>query len=215
MALLGGMGGEDWLGASENNIATTKRPRELSCRSKRAGVNLAVLVSLCLAMRANGADLTLATRIKAGFLFHFSQFTEWPVETFPERDSPLVIGIFGRDPFGSFLEETVQNETVRGHTIKVERYRTVTELKSCHILYLGFSDPDNTERVLRSVKGKPVLTVNDSDISSRQHEAIIKFLTKQNKIRFTINLDAAREARLTLSSKLLRAADEVISSDRK
>jgi len=28
-------------------------------------------------------------------------------------------------------------------------------------------------------------------------------------------LDAAREARLTLSSKLLRAADEVISSDRK
>jgi len=93
MALLGGMGGEDWLGASENNIATTKRPRELSCRRKRVGVNLAVLVSLCLAMRANGADLTLATRIKAGFSVSF--FTNSPSglsRRFPSGIRPWSLG---------------------------------------------------------------------------------------------------------------------------
>ena len=164
---------------------------------------------------AANPDIPLAAKVRAVFLFNFTQFTEWPPEVFSERGSPLIIGILGADPFGPFLDATVKNEIVHGRHIKVERYRTVTEIKTCHILYLGLSEPDELERALKAVRGKPLLTVCENQASSRQNEAAINFLTKQNKIRFIINLDAAREARLTLSSKLLRAAEEVISSERK
>ena len=173
------------------------------------------MLSFVLAAPAGAAEITSARELKAVFLFNFAQFTEWPVDAFADRDAALVIGILGADPFGSSLDNTVENETVRGRRIKVERYRRVTEIKNCHILYIGLSEADGLERVLRDVKGKPVLTVRDNDGSARQSAAMINFLTKQNKIRFVINLDLAREARLTLSSKLLRAAEEVVSSDRK
>jgi hypothetical protein len=126
-----------------------------------------------------------------------------------------VIGIFGNDPFGNFLDETVKNEMVHGRRIRVERYRTLAQVKNWHIMYIGFADPERVEQVLKSIKGKPVLTVSDLENSSRRSEIIIKFLTKQNKVRFSINAEAAREARLVLSSKLLHAADEVIGADRK
>jgi hypothetical protein len=38
---------------------------------------------------------------------------------------------------------------------------------------------------------------------------MIRLVNEQNRIRFRINLDSAKAARVTLSSKLLRAADIV------
>jgi hypothetical protein len=38
---------------------------------------------------------------------------------------------------------------------------------------------------------------------------MIRFITERNRIRLRINLEAARAAGLTLSSKLLRAAEIV------
>jgi len=160
-------------------------------------------------------ELSREAQLKAVFLFNFAQFTDWPLETFEDKTSPLVIGILGNDPFGDFLDETVKNELVHGRRIRVERYRTLAQVKNWHIMYIGFADPERVEQVLKSIKGKPVLTVSDIENSPRGSGIVIKFLTKQNKIRFIINAEVAREARLVLSSKLLHAADEVIGADRK
>src|SRR5688572_25985571 len=57
--------------------------------------------------------------VKAVFLFNFVQFVEWPQEAFPENQTPLVIGILGKDPFGKFLDETVKGEVINGHPLSV------------------------------------------------------------------------------------------------
>lgn len=46
-------------------------------------------------------------QVKAVFLFNFAQFVTWPSQP---ADAPLVIGILGDDPFGSYLDETVRGE---------------------------------------------------------------------------------------------------------
>ena len=46
-------------------------------------------------------------QVKAAFLFNFTQFMEWPKTSFPNDQSPFVIGIFGDDPFGAYLNEIV------------------------------------------------------------------------------------------------------------
>jgi hypothetical protein len=160
-------------------------------------------------------DLSREAQLKAVFLFNFAQFTEWPPEAFQDKTSPLVIGIVGVDPFGAFLDETVKNDSVHGRRIRIERYRTLAQVKNWHMMYVGFADADRLDQILQSIKGKPVLTVSDVETTARRSGIIIKFLTKQNKIRFIINAEAAREARLVLSSKLLHAADEVIDPDKK
>ena len=53
-----------------------------------------------------------------------------------------------------------------------------------------------------------MLTVGDFEGFTR-HGGIIRFVTVGNKIRLRVNLAAAQQAKLTISSKLLRPAQIV------
>jgi hypothetical protein len=162
-----------------------------------------------------GSDISLEAQVKAVFLFNFAQFTEWPAEAFEDQNSPIVIGIVGADPFGDFLDKTVENEIIHGRHIRIERYRSLAQVKNWHILYAGSTDPDRIEQVLRSIKGKPVLTVSELENAPREGGIIIRFVIKNNKVRFIINAQTARDARLVFSSKLLHAADAVLGLHKK
>jgi len=188
-----------------------------SFRSWLLGASLLFLSPWLLAESRPGSrtEASREAQLKAVFLFNFAQFTEWPPEAFADRSSPLIIGLVGLDPFGDALEATVQDELIHGRRIRIERYRTLAEVKNWHMLYLGQADPERLEQILRETKGKPILTVSEVQTPALRGGIIIKFLTKQNKIRFIINAEAARGARLVLSSKLLHAADEVIGADKK
>jgi hypothetical protein len=83
-----------------------------------------------------------------------------------------------------------------------------TQISSCHILYIGQSEAGRLDQDLAVIKGKAILTVSEIETSS-QHGVMIRLANEKNKIRLKINADAARGAKLTLSSKLLRAADIV------
>jgi hypothetical protein len=147
-------------------------------------------------------------QLKAVFLFNFAQFVEWPASSFPEPDTPLSICILGEDPFGAYLDETVRGEAVGNHPLAVRRYRTVDEIRGCHILFVSREEQGHLSEILDSMKGHSVLTVSDAErFASRG--GMIRFVTDRNRIRLRINLDAARAANLTLSSKLLRPAQIV------
>src|SRR3954453_11961890 len=101
-----------------------------------AGAALALLAAGTAAAQTVRAS---ASEVQAVFLFNFAQFVEWPAEAFAEPTSPLVIGIIGKDPFGSFLDETVRGEMVRGRSFRVKRYRRVEEAGDSHILFISRS----------------------------------------------------------------------------
>jgi uncharacterized protein DUF4154 len=144
-------------------------------------------------------------QLKAVFLFNFAQFVEWPASAFAGPDTPLVIGVLGEDPFGSYLDETVRAETVNGRPLEVRRYRGVAEIGTCHILFVNRRGEDRLQGVIDSLRGRSILTVSDAEgFGSRG--GMIRFVTDRNRIRLRINLEAAQAADLTLSSKLLRPA---------
>jgi hypothetical protein len=45
--------------------------------------------------------------LKAVFLYNFATFVEWPESVRPPAGQPIIIGILGRDPFGTVLDEVV------------------------------------------------------------------------------------------------------------
>src|SRR6266542_5258052 len=167
--------------------------------------------ALCLAHGSGLAAQSAPTpeyRLKAVFLFNFAQFVEWPASAFPEPDTPLVIGVLGDDPFGAYLDETVRGERVNDRPLTVRRYRRVEEIGACHILFISRQEQGHLDQILDSLKGRSILTVGDAEgFASRG--GMIRFTTEQNRIRLRVNLDAARAANLTISSKLLRPAQIV------
>lgn len=122
--------------------------------------------------------------------------------------SPIVIGILGEDPFGRVLDDVVRGETVRSRQLVVERFRRVEEIKTCHILFISRSEIEKYEQIFATLNGRPILTVGDTE-GFATRGGMIRLLTEQNRIRLRVNVRAARAAGLTISSRLLRAAEIV------
>src|SRR5262249_25649943 len=70
--------------------------------------------------RAAGAEAGPEHRVKAVFILHFAEFTEWPVNAFTNAEEPIVIGTLGTHPFGKLLEDAVRGEVVGGRTVTVQ-----------------------------------------------------------------------------------------------
>jgi hypothetical protein len=174
-----------------------------------SGFNLPIFLSfLVFALCGASAEAQMAReyQLKAVFLFNFAQFTDWPENAFADEKSPIVIGVLGADPFGQSLNDTIRDETVRGHPLVVEHYRRADEIKTCHILFISQPEIRHADEILKNVKGKPILTVADND-GITAGGVVIRFVVENNKVHFRINQEAARAANLTLSSKLLRVAE--------
>jgi hypothetical protein len=150
-------------------------------------------------------------QIKAVFLFNFAQFVQWPPAAFAGANSPIVIGVLGENPFGSYLDETVRAETVDNRPIEVQRYRRVDEIQTCHVLFITLSEANHLEQILAVLKDRSILIVGDGD-NFVQRGGMIRLATVQNKIRLIISVEAARAANLTISSKLLRSGEVVTAS---
>lgn len=166
---------------------------------------LALGVFLSATTPAILAEVRRPEEVKAAFLFNFAQFVEWPTNTFASAEAPFVIGIVGEDPFGEVLESIVRGESVRGRPLQIRRFRRSRDIAGCHILYLSPSEDRRTAEILAGVRGRPILTVGEGDnfIASG---GIMQFVTER-RIRLRINLERAREAGLTISSKLLRLCE--------
>ncbi len=145
-------------------------------------------------------------QLKAAFLFNFSQFVEWPESSFTSDNGPLVIGVVGENPFGGYLAETVSGEKVNNHPLIIRYYSNPEEIKNCHILFINLTDAKKIERITDNLKGQAVLTVSDAPDFAK-YGGMIKFFTRDNKIKFLINHEAAKAANLVISSKLLRLAE--------
>ncbi len=167
-----------------------------------------LLFVLLLGAAVSAAAALSEYRVKAVFLFNFAQFVEWPPEAFRGPDAPFVIGILGNDPFGAELDAVVRGETVGQRHLLVERYRTVAEVQSCNILYIGRTEIEHLPGILAALRGRSILTVSDTD-NADQNGVMIRLLNERSHIRMQIDVGAAKRGNLIISSKLLRPAEIV------
>ena len=146
--------------------------------------------------------------IKAGFIYNFAKFVEWPSAAFSQADSPIVIGVLGTDPFGNVLDRIVEGKKLGPRGFVVRRYKwgkDVKDLKDCKILFVSSSERTHVDEILQSVKGLPILTVGETP-GFAERGGVIRFTLEDNRVRFEVNVDAAHQADLNISSRLLTLA---------
>ena len=140
-------------------------------------------------------------RIKTAFLYNFSRFVSWPEAVLQDR-SKFSLCTLGGTLFGEQLD-TLTGKTVHGKTLVVKRFDRPEDILDCQLVFIGQSD--ELGETLWILKERPVLTVSDA-AAFTEKGGMIQFKVIDNKIRFRINVDAARAAGLTISSKLLSLA---------
>src|SRR2546426_8899456 len=65
------------------------------------------LAPLLAAASLAGADAAAALeyKVKAGYLFNFAKFVEWPEKTLPSTNSLIMIGVLADDPAAPVIEQ--------------------------------------------------------------------------------------------------------------
>ena len=161
---------------------------------------LAVAITL-LGTTASATGLTGA-QIRAGFLYNFAMFVEWPPKA--ALDQPLLIAVLGDDAFAGALR-MIHGRKAKGRAIEVRPVDESDDLARAAILYIGLADDRAAAAALARVARAPVLTVGDSPRFA-QIGGIIRLYTEDSKLRFEINVGRSQEVDLRISSKLLNLA---------
>jgi hypothetical protein len=169
------------------------------------------VASLAMAMALVEAPETAAAEgqvgrdifsVKAGFLFNFAKFTEWP--TLPST-APILMCVVGDERVAAALAETVREQKISDHSLDVSRPHDRATWRTCHVLFLAETELRRSPVSLDAIRAVQVLTVSDGKDFS-QAGGIIEFYLEGGKMRFAINVDAADRSGVRLSSRLLGLA---------
>lgn len=162
---------------------------------------------LILVSSALGQKKPSDYQVKAVYLYNFGRFIEWPVNA-AAKDESFNVCVLGQDPFGQILDSTLAGEQVGGKSVAARRISSPQESANCQILFLSSAEADRLDKILESLDKSAVLTVSDMPQFS-QRGGMIQFVLEGNRVRFEVNLTAAQNAGLTLSSELLKVATAV------
>jgi hypothetical protein len=147
---------------------------------------------------------------KAALFRVFSQYIQWPEHSnLKDLSKPFVIGVIGRNPFGSILDKAysqmeykIKNKYVEIHFIEKIGDE---DLESCNILFLSKTVKKELEKILLITSKKPILTIAETK-GFAEKGVLFNLYVCKNKFCFEINALTLRESRLIIDSQLLSAA---------
>jgi hypothetical protein len=177
---------------------------------RQAGLRIVLIASLLtvgLRASAQNADSESSEYlIKAGFIYNFGKLVEWPGSAFPQSSSPLVIGVLGNDNFAATLEHVVDGKKIDARPFVVKRLRWSKDFTcGCHILFIASAESVHADETLQALKNSSVLTIAETPGFARRG-GVINFTLEDSKVRFEVNVDAAHQVGLNISSRLLSLA---------
>jgi len=143
------------------------------------------------------------TQVQAAFVYNFGKFVEWPPDRFGGKY--FTIGIYGDDDFAQVLTGIVAGKSIKGKPIMIKQFSMMEDIVGCHILFVGYSAKDHLSELFHIINKLPILTVSNLQ-GFADRSGMINFRIVGNYMRFEINLKAAQQAGLKISSQLLKLA---------
>ena len=182
---------------------------------------LALLIAALQPPLIANAEQVSEYELKTAYLYNFALFVTWPAE----NGKAITICTIGEDRFGSSIEQ-LHNRKVRNKHLVVRRAIDLEQAPACHMLYIAESERHNMPVILESLRGSSVLTISDApfegaalkeegDVLAAAVSAgmplrsIITLILENKKLMFEVDSAAAKQAGLTMSSRLLFLAKRV------
>lgn len=142
-------------------------------------------------------------KVKAAIVYKVAKFVNWPDAAFDSKQSPVLLCIAGKDPFGQYIDN-LDGQDIHGRPLLVRRVSGAEgALRHCHIVFVS-AESEQADS-LAGLGSSPVLTIGDStDFAARG--GIMGLGIMDNRVTFEINLEAARASKLDISASLLQLA---------
>ncbi|PLC53673.1 hypothetical protein CR155_12770 [Pollutimonas nitritireducens] len=168
------------------------------------------LLSLTLSAFLGGVQPAFAqvdeNALKAAFIYNFAMFTTWKAH--PSEGPVFNVCVGDDSPLRSALGE-LSGRPVDNRSWTVRTMPPVSNASICQIVVY---DPQNgglANEIAAAVYGNSVLLVTDGG-EARKNHAVITLTLEKDLLHFDVDLGAAKERGVSLSSNLLRLARSVL-----
>jgi hypothetical protein len=140
--------------------------------------------------------------VKAAFLYNFVKFIEWSDD---RATGPVTVCIIGSPAVTESLKLAAQQHKADERPLAVVQVASDTVPKLCHLVYVAESDEHIARHWLAALSGSTAFTVSDCERFARLG-GVANFFVQDGRLRFAVNVDAARRASLRISSRMLALA---------
>lgn len=162
--------------------------------------------SLALSLAADALGQPVPERlVKAGLVYNIAKLTEWPSDAFPSADAPFTVCLMSGTRLDDEAFLAIQNKLVHGRTLQVKHGIKLSDLHTCQVVFLNEEDRALQSAVIVALRARPVLTVSEIDDFADTGGMVALYL-EDERVQFSINAEAAVQARLQINSQLLRMA---------
>jgi hypothetical protein len=171
---------------------------------KKTFIFLTILISISLqAFPKESFGGIREDKVQAAFIYKFIQFIEWPTDL-EKTSNKFKISIYGKSNMKELLQ-TFSGEKVNGRLLEIHSVENLDSIKKCHILFISPSEASRLDEILETLKDSSVLTISRME-GFAQKGGMINFYVNEERVRFEINPQSAKNAGLKISSKLLKVS---------
>jgi len=154
---------------------------------------------------ATAADDHLEYKVKAGYLFNFAKFVEWPADAFDTSSSPFVIGVVDQGGLFEYWKTLLEGKIVNGHPVTLREIVRGEKNPRVHLLFVSRTAQTSVAEIKEYLGGGNTLLVGES-IQFAERLGGVGFIEERGAIRFALNLERTSLAGLKVSSKLSSVA---------
>jgi hypothetical protein len=142
-------------------------------------------------------------QMKAAFLYNFVKFIEWPDDVLAA--GPITVCVIGSPTVAESLRAATQER--RGHDRDLAVAQVTSEIvpKNCQLVYVAGTDERGARKWLAALTGSTAFSVSDFTRFAKLG-GVANFFVEDGRLRFAVNVDAARRTGLRISSRLLALA---------
>lgn len=160
---------------------------------------LAIVVSAVVRVGDTAAAAPSEPEVKAELIERFTRFVDWP--WLPDAFALCVVG---DSPITPHLEKIARRQTIKGKRARVVSI-AAESIVGCQVVLIAGDDRKRLRTVIARTDGRPILSIAEAE-GAAAAGAVINFYMEDARIRFEVNISAAKRSRLTLRSKLLSLA---------
>ncbi|UAY51078.1 YfiR family protein [Ferruginibacter albus] len=146
--------------------------------------------------------------LKAAFLYRFADYIDWPEITSSDN---FVITVLGESAITPSLNEIAKAKKIKNKIVSIKVAQNINDISDCQILFISKGFGTDISAVTSKLGNRPVLIVTEQKDACTKG-AHINFFIGDNKLKFEINLKAASQAGIKISSQLLQHAAFVINN---
>jgi len=129
---------------------------------KRGLLNL-LLFFFGLLVWSNGSYAQSEYMVKALIIEKFAKYSKWPPKSkLHNADSPFIICVVGKNPFGSIMDRIYSIKKIKGHKVQVKYIKGNQPLQTCHILFLANDSGKRIPEVVEFSQKHSILTFSDN-----------------------------------------------------